>query len=208
MPRAMPPYTKGFAGHVSDAILLAVEAEYASTALGRSRWPVARIELLYELAYLRLFIQWELLLEQSFLRYLCGYSSAHGTFAPVTLPGPSTLAAARLLVFGGRDFLLWHDASRVVARAQRYLMACPHETVLASHAARLAQFSAVRHRIAHDHDDARLKFNAATMLIAGRRYRVARPGRFLRDWDRSVAPPRRWLETLATELANLAAQIA
>src|SRR5712672_2619521 len=35
-----------------------------------------KLELLYELAYLRFFIQWEVFLEQSFLRYLCGYSSS------------------------------------------------------------------------------------------------------------------------------------
>jgi hypothetical protein len=79
---------------------------------------------------------------------------------------------------------------------------------LQSSAARLAMFAAIRHRVAHGQDDAKQKFNQATMFLCGRRYRGARPGSFLRDWDTSSQPNRRWLEVISLELANLARQIA
>jgi hypothetical protein len=204
----MPPFANQFGARVRDALELARAGELAGSALGRREWPSTRIELLYEIAYLKVFVQWEVFLENTFLRYLCGYRSGHGIFAPVTMPVPATLGAAQVQVSRGRDFLLWHDPDRVISRSRTFLVQCPHENVLASHSSRLAHFSAVRHRIVHEQEDARSKFDLAAIQLAGRRYPASRPGRFLRDWDSTTVPPRRWLETLGTELRNLAAQIA
>src|SRR5260221_12742426 len=82
MPRTMPPLAVQFRQRVSEALALARAGDLAAAApLGaplRSEWHVARVELLYELAYLRIFVEWELFLEQTFLRYLCGYVSISG----------------------------------------------------------------------------------------------------------------------------------
>jgi hypothetical protein len=78
----MPPLAVQFRQRVSEALALARAGDMAAaTPLGaplRSEWHVARVELLYELAYLRIFVEWELFLEQTFLRYLCGYVSIGG----------------------------------------------------------------------------------------------------------------------------------
>jgi hypothetical protein len=104
--------------------------------------------------------------------------------------------------------VLWHNPRTVIARARQWLSVCPHEVVIASHQAALENYAAVRHRIVHGQDDAKVKFDSATMALVGRRYRGARPGRFLRDWNTSVIPQVRWLESLGSALSNLAAQIA
>lgn len=210
----MPALGAEFRQRASSALALAEIGEvarYEAPRGSRTRLGLhpARLESLYEMAFLRVFVGWEAHLEQAFLRYLCGYTSSHGAaqLAPGRAYEPS-LAAAERTVLGTSSYVLWHSPARVAARSQRYFASSPVEAVVLSNAARLEAFAAVRHRIAHAQTDARTKFDAATMSLAGRRYAGSRPGSFLRDWDRSTAPHQRWLERLANELTALAAQVA
>ena len=208
----MPSFAGWFQQRVTEALALAHAGDMAAASpLGshvRREWHVARVELLYEFAYLRMYIEWELFLEQTLLRYLCGYVSVHGTCTPISGVPFTTLSAAETAMNQGRAYILWHNPDAVIGRARRFLVQSPHEIVINSYVSRLGNLASVRHRIAHNQEDAKRNFDIATTNIAGRRYRGARPGRFLRDWDRSVAPHRRWLEALGTDLVNLAQQIA
>ena len=208
----MPPFAGLFQQRVTEALALARAGDMvAASPIGsqiRREWHVSRVELLYEFAYLRMFIEWEMFLEQTFLRYLCGYVSVHGTVTPSSGVFCTTLRTAQVAMHQGRPFVLWHDPNAVINRARTLLTGCPHEIVISSYVSRLRDLASVRHRIVHSQDDAKRNFDIATTNIAGRRYRGARPGRFLRDWDRSVAPPRRGLEALGLDLVNLAQQIA
>ena len=103
---------------------------------------------------------------------------------------------------------MWHNPTAVILRSQQFFPASRHEVVVASSTARLENIAAVRHRIVHGQKDARLNFDNATMRLSGKRYRGARPGRFLRDWDVSSTPSKRWLESIGDELCGLASQIA
>jgi hypothetical protein len=205
MPRQMP----AFAARLRQQVLASVElAQSGDAVISHERWTLTRVELLYELAYLRMFLEWEQFLEKTFLRYLCGYQSSQGSCTPV--PGSrhfETLADAEAALFGTRDYVLWHRPDVIIARAQRFWVGSFYEQVIASFQARLEILANVRHRIVHAQEDAATKFEAATMAICGRRYRGARPGRFLRDWNRSVSPNQRWLENLGTELFQIARQI-
>jgi hypothetical protein len=154
-----------------------------------------------------IFVAWEVVLEQTFLRYLCGYQSGQGRFVPTLGHYCTSLAKAEQLVFGRIGYALWHNPVHVSGRSQRHLIGCPHELVIRSNSFRLIQFAAVRHRIAHGQEDAKHKFDAATMNLAGRRYLGARPGRFLRDLNRASVPPTRWIEIIGMELVGLAQQI-
>jgi hypothetical protein len=212
MSRAMPPLAAMFQQKALEAVAVAVAGDLAATSpVGtaiRKAWHVSRVELLYELAFLRTFIEWEMFLEKTFLRYLCGYNSSSGAlFAAVAGEHCSSISTAQAAVLGTRAYVLWHNPATVIARARGFLVLCPHETVISSYSARLEHFAAIRHRIAHGQDDAKQKFNSATMTLSGRRYAGARPGRFLRDWDRSTVPHLRWLESLIRDLGNLTYQI-
>ena len=82
----MPPLAIEFRQRVSEGLSLAQVGDSTVTiAAGRQAgWHISRVELLYELAFLRMFIAWETLLEQTFYRYLCGYLSVGGVlFNPV-----------------------------------------------------------------------------------------------------------------------------
>lgn len=219
MPRPMPRFDLELSSHVQLAtrIVQAGETVRATTGLiGRTEWTIARIESLYELAYLRIFAAWEMCQESVFFRSLCGYASTAGqeTISPGVVPSgqyfPSIAAAEQAVM--GNGFLLWHKPSHVINRCRGHFAAgagCPRlqETVISSHQARLLELGAIRHRIVHVHQtDAQNKFDAATVSIAGRTYPASRAGRFLRDEDNS-SPPIKWLNVLASELVGLARQI-
>jgi hypothetical protein len=203
----MPALASAFRHSVVDAFELAEAGEIAALSSASAEWPSLRIEQLYELAFLRIFIEWEVFLEQTFVRYLCGYRSIHGQYTPTSGRYCSSISTAEALIFGSNGFALWHNPNRIVSRSQQHLTSCTHEVVISSNISRLENFSAVRHRLAHGQGDAKKKFDIATMALCGRRYPSGRPGRFLRDWDRSVTPNRRWLEAMGLELVGLARQI-
>lgn len=203
-----------FDRQMSDAVDLALAGEAARVHLlqkaGQSAgFRVSRLEYLYEMAYLRMFVAWEVFLEQSFYRYLCGCASAtYGLQVPVAGVFFRSTKDAEIAVLGGRKYRLWHSPQEVEVRARTFLVNGRHEIVMTSSATIVGHMAALRHRIAHGQKDALHKCNAATMHFAARRYKGGRPGRFLRDWDRSRLPARRWLETLQVELRGLAGQIS
>jgi hypothetical protein len=165
------------------------------------------IEQIYELAYLRAFIEWEVFLEESFIKYAAGYSNSTGK--ETLLGGFSyerSYDKAFLKVSKGAAYLLWHNPEKVIKRAQKIFDAGLHENVLSSKKSRLEALVDVRHRIAHNHADSRTKFGNACMLITGRRYLGGRPGKMLRDFDPS-SPSMRWIEALLNELYLMAEQI-
>lgn len=210
----MPDFGGELGRRMTNAQMLAVigeraKADAAPRSFTRAHLTPARLESLYEMAYLRMFVSWEAYLEQVFLRYLCGYSSRYGT-APLNsgISYFSTLANAENALYGNSAFLLWHNPSTVADRSRQFFRLGTIENVVSSSTARLNALAAIRHRIAHDQDDARRKFDSATMMFTGKRYRGSQPGSFLRDWDTSVAPSIRWLDSLGRELAGLALQIA
>jgi len=213
----MPGLQAAFRARVSEAMKLAEVGEVARAEAApgskteRDLYP-ARLEYLYELTYLRIFVAWEHFLEQAFLRYLCGYASKVGAAVPATgTTFQATLATAEVAVLAGRDYVLWHNPNAVTLRAQKFFASSPIETVVRSNSARLEHFAAIRHRVTHAQSDARKKFDLATMALVGKRYRGSRAGAFLRDLDPTVSPPQppqRWVDQLGRELQNLAAQIA
>jgi hypothetical protein len=208
----MPRFDLHLRRRVSDATAVARAGEVLRSSLStepliRHQLYPARLETLYEIALLRIFVEWEVMLENTFIRYLCGYRSRFGQFAPVNGPYQPTVASAERVVYGTNAYLLWHNPVKIVARSKRFLVTAPHEMVIASNSARLAYVAAIRHRVAHGSADAKRQFDFATTQLAGRRYRGSRPGRFLRDWDSSAAPVKRWLDSIGDEICNLAAQI-
>ncbi len=209
MPRQMPNMARVLAKSVGDAVDFARGIESAKVQIGGSEarryLPLSRLELAYELAYLRMFTAWENFIEQSLLRYMCGYEARHGQEQPVSGHYCATLYAAKVALYGNQRYLLWHNPRIITVRAAQHLRLSRHETVIASIQGRMEHFAAIRHRIAHAH--AGTEFDRATMMLAGKRYRGSRPGRFLRDWAPHAPTPSRWIEMIALEFQGLAFQI-
>jgi hypothetical protein len=164
---------------------------------------------IYEAAYLRGYAQWEVFLEDVFLRYMCGFRNRAGPM--VLKPGISfyrKLSAAQTALYSGQDFLLWHKPQTTIARSARYFISGLHETVTASATNSLTELSHIRHRIAHDQVDARTKFDALTRTHALKVYKGSRPGAFLADGYAGAGGPCRWIEKIFSDLKSLAVQIA
>lgn len=211
MPRRLPRLDRRFKTEIISSLSLVNRLEVAMAGVNRGnpdRIRLTDIELAYELAYLRIFIAWEILLEESLLRFMCGYTHSNGRepLIPGTQYQSSRLNAEKTLL-SGKSYLLWHNPSHVIGRASRVFQNSRYEQILASTQQRLTYLAAVRHRIAHQQKDAIQKFDLASMRLAGKRYRGSRPGRFLREWRLGANPPSRWLGELAAELESLSRQI-
>lgn len=211
MPRRLPLYNNVLAQHIGASLALVLRLENARVISSRQYGQSVRIsdvELAYELAFLRVFLAWEVVLEEALVRLICGYHHSGGQepLKPTKQYFRTTSDAERALL-QGRRYQLWHNPSDVMKRAALYLNNSRYEIVLASAQQRLGYFAAVRHRIAHSQKDAKQQFNQATMTLSGRRYPGARPGKFLRDWNSGAQTPERWLWTTCRELDGLATQI-
>jgi len=217
MARRLPPLAEAFGREIIRADGLVHSFEVARVLAAKSTDTknfihVSRVELAYELAFLRIFLAWEGFLEGTFVRFLCGYQNSSGQqrINEENIPGYySTLADAEHGLLGGRDYMLWSNPTGVIRRSSRFFIDGTHELVISSHASRLEHIAAVRHRVVHSQSHAKEQFDAATMALCGRRYLGSRPGKFLRDrhWD-SAGNLTRWFETISSELSGLARQIA
>ncbi len=211
MGRRMPDFVGTFKQRAAEATALVegielVRAHLTSFPKLRSELGVHRIEYVYELAYLRTFGYWESFLEDSLIRYLCGYECSSGSEKPVVAFEKSLNAAEKQLA-GSKSYLLWHNPNEVISRAKKYLTSSKHELVLSSNLSRLEYFARVRHRIAHRNKDARTKFEGSCIALCGKRFRGARAGAFLRDWNSASPKPERWFTVITNELTNLAEQL-
>jgi hypothetical protein len=210
----MPNLAANLQLRVKEALEIAEMAELALIDVPRGTptrelLTTIRVEALYEMAFLRIFVNWEAFLEQVFFRYLCGYRSIHGTASIVSGQGfRGSLAQAERDVLGGRQYILWHNPYHIITRSRTFFSACPVESTVSSNLARLEHLASIRNRIAHSQADARNKFDLATMAEAGRRYRASRAGAFLRDVDPAATPRSRWIQSFANDIIGMSAQIA
>ena len=184
--------------------------ELAQTAEGSKEFLYTRRLYIYEAAYLLAFSAWENALEQSFLRFLCGFRNTAGVPTRAgTWARPSNLHDANLLVLGGRRFKLWHGPHDVIDRSKGYFASGPHEVVLQSALAEIEDFAAIRHFVAHRNQDTALKFQAAATRLTGAPILGGRAGRMLRNdtIDPVTGSQVTWLERICADLERYASQI-
>lgn len=207
----MPSLGSAYTVLADRAVATATAIEIVKSSLPTGTVPhrelsVFRIELAYEAVFLRVFTGWEDLLEESSVRFACGYYVPW--YVPTFPAGGSpaaNLADARAKILDGRPYALWHDPRRNARRVGRWVSTCPVEQMMVATQQWLEWVAAIRHRIAHRSNDSKVKFDLATMALSGRRVAGGSAGRFLRSWAPSG---RRWLTTFSDDLKGLAGQIA
>jgi len=179
MPRSTGFLVGEFRGRLAEALSLVQTAEASTT------FTHVRRLYIYEAAYLLAFSAWETLLEQSFLRFMCGYRNTAGVLvstAAYTRQRSVADAYTELLRVSPRApaFLLWHSPHFVIPRSQLCFVTGPHETVIASARQDIADFAAVRHHVAHRSEDTEAKLQAAALRLSGAQIPGGRAGRFLK----------------------------
>ena len=159
----------------------------------RSGIPRIQLEIIVEMAFLRIFVAWESFLEESFIRYAVGAASPSG-YVPNTLIHPRNIGHAQELVLDGRDYVPWNSASEVVRRSALYFQdGEPYRSALDTAAIELDEMNTIRNRITHKSINSKSKFNAFIRRKFGHGIRGMTPGRFLLTLP-SSSPPNTFLD--------------
>lgn len=216
MARNLRPLVRVLEAQIDEATSLVRAAEAVRNAVpvdshARRGFNFRQIEAMYELAYLRIFAAWEVFLEESFLRLMCGFEGAGHTHSTKT-PAPRSINDARMAVLAGRRFKPWHDPAVVIDRTALFFspvpgVDVPHASIISSALVLIKDFSEIRHHIAHLTDDTCKQYHAATMRLCGARF-GRRAGRFLRSEyvDAGTGLRSRWLDRICLDLKALASQ--
>jgi hypothetical protein len=141
--------------------------------------PRIQVEIVAELAFLRIFIAWENFLEDSFIRYLVGAVSPSG-YSPQRFVNPPNMKIAIRLISAEKEYIKWNSASDVIARSEIYFgHGAPYKNVLQSATTDLNNMNTIRNRIAHKSIVSQNKFNDFVRRELGYGRRGMTPGRLL-----------------------------
>ena len=155
--------------------------------------PRIQLEIIVEMAFLRIFIAWESFLEESFIRYAVGAASPSG-YTPNALIHPQNIGHALELVLSGRDYVPWNSASEVTRRSALYFQdGEPYRSALETAATELDEMNTIRNRITHKSINSKSNFNAFIRRKFGHGVRGMTPGRFLFTLP-SSPPPNTFLD--------------
>lgn len=197
--------TKSWLGNTELLWKLAPRDGEVRRKLGRPQ-----LEALHEAAFIRAFGAWEVFQEDLLICLMRGQTTV--SYPTLTLPAGKTralnIAAARADLFGGQQYLLWHNPSRVARRAARFVANSPLELVVTSNEERLTHFANVRHRIAHASEDARSQFMISSAALCGLTHDGV-AGRFLRSMDNQDGLNYKlWFLVICDELLGYATEMA
>lgn len=138
-----------------------------------------QIEIITELAFLKIFIAWENFLEESFIRYLVGARSP-SRFKPRRLINPRIMSHALDILSSDREYVNWNSASFVISRAERcFREGRPYRNAIQAATVDLNDMNTIRNRIAHKSTVSKEKFNNFIRRKFGHGKRGMTPGRFL-----------------------------
>ena len=141
--------------------------------------PRIQVEIITELAFLRISIAWENFLEESFIRYSVGAKSISG-HVPTRLLEPHDMTHAFGLLSQGKDYIKWNSASGVVRRAELYFRdGEPYKNIIQSITVDLDNVNIIRNRIAHKSSISKKNFTEFARRKFGYGKRGMTPGRFL-----------------------------
>jgi hypothetical protein len=143
------------------------------------RLPTYQKALIYELAYLRCFLAWEVFLEETFYAYMLHKPSPNGTVFKRYV-APKNDGHARDIVRGQRRYATWAKGKEVIGRAELFFdQGEPFASGLASASGDLADMVIVRNRIAHQSGTAKTNFLELVRRKHGSVPRGTNAGRFL-----------------------------
>jgi hypothetical protein len=140
----------------AESLLQSVHALRKPTKPARGL-PQLQLNLVYELAYLRAYLAWEVFLEDIFFAFMLGAKSVAGK-APSRYFTPSSRKHAETMVLRGQRFVRWTDAREIRDRAELLFHAGEPFAPALKAAPHLNDMRIVRNRIAHNSGEAVTKF--------------------------------------------------
>jgi hypothetical protein len=173
---SLQPVLSEFKAQVSNATKLLTTIESSPGVLHQPQ-----VDLIFELAFLKIFIAWEQFLENTFIRYMCSASSLSGK-RPTRIVSVRHLDDALRVICGERPYADWTSVEVVVDRANRFFDSGePYATPLQSAAVELTNMRRIRNHIVHHSNKSRDDFNRLLVNVYGFRPQGMTAGRFLRQ---------------------------
>lgn len=155
------------------------DLQRARQLLGAVRLPTYQKALIYELAYLRCFLAWEVFLEETFYAYMLRKPAPDGTLFQRYV-NPVSDEHARKIVRGQRRYAMWAKSKEVIGRAELFFdHGEPFASGLGAASSDLADMVVVRNRIAHQSGNAKADFLDLVRRKHGSVPRGTNAGRFL-----------------------------
>ena len=168
---------------------------------------IKRRDALVELAFFRMYLAWEVFLEEAFILYLLG-SKVRGRKAPHRFSFPPNEKAAREWIIPELQHYAKWDAQRVAARALRFFgNGYPFAQVLRGKRSLLEDSRTIRNVVAHGSENARGKFEAFLRRQTQTLPVGSTVGAFLGTTVAGSSPPTSFLETYLSELEFMASKI-
>lgn len=186
-----------FLRSIQDCRQLAADAYTWSLPGGQPRITRNRRDQLVEMAFLRVFLAWEVFVEESFVLYLAGQSPPRGKAPPRFAFPPNSRIAAEWVIPEGRSYAGWTVPHHVSNRAERFFRdGRPFATVLRNNQTALEESRTIRNAIAHKSMAARDKFETlARPKLGGVLPPNLTVGGFLSTTVPGTAPPISFLES-------------
>jgi hypothetical protein len=209
VPRKLTAVIRDFSKCVRESHKLAADAHNWSTAARPSTVPFVspkRRAWLIELAFFRAYSAWEAFVEEAFVLYLIGQQALRGRKAH-RFGFPPSEHAAREWVNDGRSYTSW-NTDQVKRRANRlFRNGHPFHRPLLAHEYNLGQAKTVRNAIAHQSEDAWVKFQALVRNELAAFPPGMTVGSFLMTTKPSTTPPISYFEHYLNQIAHTANQI-
>lgn len=165
--------------HNTETSLSLVSATSNAGGVGGTGLSRKQVYMIFELSLLKIFVAWELLLEDSFIRYLAGGKSDSG-YGPKRYARPRNLKHAREIVEEGREYADWSSLDVVIRKAEMYFVnGEPFRGVLRSVMTNIQDLKTIRNAIVHMSSYSRTKFRTLVRSKLGHAPKGIVPGRLL-----------------------------
>lgn len=146
---------------------------------GGSSFTQDQIYLIFELSFLRIFLAWEQLVEDTFIMYILGRKTKKG-YRPQTYVKPKDEKHAYDIARLGRDYTDWTTPSSVIEKAELFFKdGMPYKDALKPANQDIQDMKTLRNAIVHMSQDAQEKFESLVRNKEKYFKKGVTPGKFL-----------------------------
>jgi hypothetical protein len=160
-----------------------------------------------EMAYFRVYLAWEVFLEETFVLYLMGRQAPRGRAVSRLSFPPNADFAKDWVIPEGRPYASWAE-DKVLRRSERFFRdGRPFAGVMRSNLNALHEARRIRNAIAHDAPQAREKFEEVVRQRLGTLPPNTTVGSFLSMTQPGTTPPSSFLELYVSRFEKMAGSI-
>ncbi|MFZ7134319.1 MAG: hypothetical protein ACOWWR_18385 [Eubacteriales bacterium] len=155
------------------------KCSYTRVGNGFQQIPVKQTRTIIELAFLQTMLAWEVFLEDSFIRYICGAETQSG-YSPKCYLKPISMEHSFDMLRQDKPYIEWNNASNVLKLAKLYFKdGQPYRDALSPILQDLNRTRIIRNSIAHSSKASRKSLENLARDILGHKPNKLTPGLLL-----------------------------